>query len=73
MAEQHGNPKKRDGSVLLFAQGIVCGVVLLIALVVRLIGSDIYAELRGVFRDALVDNGVVDTVVSWMNAESANA
>ena len=73
MAEQHSKVKKRNGGTLLLAQGAACGVVLLIALILRLIGGGFYDELRTVFRDALTDNGIAETVSSWLTSENTDA
>lgn len=71
MAEQHHKPKKRTGGTLLFWQSAVCGVVLLIALIVRLIGGSFYEGLRQTFREALTDNGIADTVSAWLENSDA--
>ena len=73
MAEQHPKRKKPNGGTLLFWQSAACGVVLLIALIVRLIGGGFYDELRTVFRDALTDNGIADTVSAWLSSENTDA
>lgn len=71
MAEQrsHRKPKSRADTSLLLIQSAVCGVVLLIALIVRLIGGSFYDELRNTLRDALIDNGIADTVSVWFVSE----
>ncbi len=68
MAEQHPHRKNKNraGTSLLLVQSAVCGVVLLIALIVRLIGGNFYEQLRTTFRDALTDNGIADTVSAWL-------
>ncbi|MBQ9861243.1 MAG: hypothetical protein IJO75_03190 [Clostridia bacterium] len=66
MAEQHPKPKKSAGGTLLVWQSAVCGVVLLVALIVRLIGGSFYEQLRTTFRNALTDNGIADAVSSWL-------
>ncbi len=73
MAEQHPKPKKHRDGTLLLAQGAVCGVVLLIALIMRLIGGSFYEQLRTAFCDALTDNGIADTVSGWLSSENENA
>lgn len=66
MAEQRPKPKKSTGGTLLFWQSAVCGVVLLIALIARLIGGNFYEQLRTTFRNALTDNGIADAVSAWL-------
>ena len=66
MAEQHPKPKKSAVGTLLVWQSAVCGVVLLVALIVRLIGGSFYEQLRTTFRNALTDNGIADAVSSWL-------
>ncbi len=68
MAEQHPHRKvkNRVGASLLLVQSAVCGVVLLIALIVRLLGGSFYEQLRATFRDALTDNGIADAVSVWL-------
>ncbi len=75
MAEQRTRRKQlnRSDTALLLTQSAVCGVVLLIALLARLIGGSFYEELRGTFRDALTDNGIADTVSAWLATESEDA
>ena len=70
MAEQR---RKSDTGSLLFVQSAVCGVVLLIALIVRLIGGGFYEEVRSVFRNALTDVGLADTVSTLLSAENSDA
>ena len=66
MAEQHPERRKPNAGTLLLWQSAACGVVLLIALIVRLIGGNVYDQLQTVFRDALTDNGIADTVSAWL-------
>ena len=73
MAEQQPKPKKRRDGTLLLVQSAVCGVVLLVALIMRLIGGSFYEELRTEFRDALTDIGIADTVSAWLTSENADA
>lgn len=72
MAEQrsHRKPKRHTDTSLLLVQSAVCGVILLIALITRLIGGSFYEELRRTFRDALTDSGIADTVSAWLASES---
>lgn len=71
MAEQRSNRKQknRTETSLLLIQSAVCGVVLLIALITRLIGGSFYEELRSTFRRALTDNGIGNTVSAWLETE----
>lgn len=71
MSEQHPKRKKPNGGTLLLVQSAACGVVLLIALIVRLIGGSFYDELRTVFLNALTDNGIADTVSAWLEHTDA--
>ena len=73
MAEQRQKEKKKSGTALLLMQSAACGVVLLIALVLRLIGGNFYDEVRTAFRDALTDNGIADTVSAWLSSENTHA
>ncbi len=71
MAEQHPKAKKSAGGTLLFWQSAVCGVVLLIALIARLIGGAFYEQLRTAFRNALTDNGIADMVFALPENDDA--
>ncbi len=51
---------KRGRLSLLAVQSIACGVVLLLALVLRLIGGSTWDRLRTVFRQWLTDGGVAE-------------
>lgn len=70
MAEQH--KKRKNSDRLLLVQSIVCGVVLLIALIVRLIGGGFYQTLRTEFRNALTDGGFTEQVMAWFYPESTD-
>lgn len=72
MAEQRTHCKKAGNSLLLI-QSAVCGVVLLIALIARLIGGSFYDSLRNIFRDALTDNGIADAVSALFVSENGDA
>ena len=69
MAEQH---RRKSQNGLLIVQGVIAGVVLLVALVLRLIGGRLYEELRIRFRDALTDNGLAERMV-WSERGDADA
>ena len=64
MAKQ---PRETGGTFLLAVQSVACAVLLLIALVIRLIGGRTEEETRAIFRTALLDNGLADTVVALLD------
>ena len=69
MKEQRRNrmshtAKERSGWSLLAVQSILCGVVLLIALLFRLIGGEAWMLLRSLFRQQLTEEGLAETVIT---------
>lgn len=56
---------------LLAVQSIACGVILLLALVLRLIGGETWDQLHAVFRQWLTDGGLADAWVEHLEERSA--
>lgn len=64
MSKNKSSPKRMT---LLAVQSIVCGIVLLLALVLRLLGGTVYDKTRELLYDALIDSGVMETVSVWLS------
>lgn len=71
MAEQR--QKTKGDTSFLLVQSAVCGAVLLLSLVLRLIGGGFYEDVRTRFKAALTDSGVADTIVTWLQTENEHA
>lgn len=60
----------RGGFGLLAVQSIIGGVILLLALILRLVGGGIFEELREAFREAVTDDSLAQTLTdSFTQAE----
>ncbi len=66
MAAQHSN--NRTPPSFSAVQGVLGGVVLLVALIMRLIGGPLYEDLRAVLTDCLTDQAVADTISAWVES-----
>ncbi len=64
--------REHRGLSLLAVQSIVCGVVLLIALLLRLIGGGIWEGMRSLFRKHITDDSITQTITE-QTAETKNA
>lgn len=59
----------RGGWGLLAVQSIIGAVIVLLALILRLIGGDIYEQLRELFRTAVTDDSLAQSVVEQWEEE----
>ena len=57
---------------VLMVQSIVCGVLVLLALIFRLLGEGWYAEWRAVLRDSMTDLSFVQTLVDFSGNGETN-
>lgn len=60
----------RSGLSLLAVQSIVCGVVLLIVLLLRLIGGETWTQLSSLFRQWMTDEGLTQVVTEQESSET---
>ncbi len=68
MADQRTRRKRKSPlSALMLVQCAVCALVLLIAGLVRLIGGDVYRDLRQTVYELLTDGGIADAVASMVD------
>lgn len=67
------NPKKRreGGAALLLTQSVIVAAIVLVALVFRLIGGNVFSQLRTQLEAALADNAFTETALSlWISKEA---
>ncbi len=60
----------RGGQSLLAVQSIIGGIVLLLALVLRLIGGGLYTQLQTAFRQAITDDTWAQTLVNSLETDT---
>ncbi len=63
--------RDRSGFSLLAVQSIVCGVVLLLALLLRLVGGDTWTQLRSLFRQWMTEEGLTQVIAEQLEEEEA--
>ncbi len=79
MKEQHRRSagartgKGRSDFSLLMVQGVICGVVLLLVLLLRLMGGKAWSQLRTLFRQWITDDGWVQTITERLAEENVSA
>lgn len=61
----------KRGTSLLLMQGVACGLLLLVALAIRLIGGGVYDKARDVLYRAMTDDGVAETVLVFLEQNHA--
>lgn len=59
----------RSGLSLLAVQSIVCGVVLLIVLLLRLIGGETWTQLRSLFRQWMTEEGLTEVITDQVRED----
>ena len=57
---QRHTQNKSHSTTMLTVQTVACGVLLLIALVIRLIGGGVYQQMQALIRTAMTDNAIVE-------------
>ncbi len=57
---QRHTKSQSQSTAMLTVQCVACGVLLLIALIIRLIGGGIYKQTQEILRTVMTDNGIVE-------------